>query len=104
VILQPTKVATPLVAPLVVPPVQASVAPVPGWLLIDRVTEAVEDVTGLPELSSTVTTGWLPVPQTVPLPPPPGWVVNATWLAGPVLMVMVLELTVVKPLAAAESL
>ena len=76
-ILQPAKVATPLlgVSGLVV---QASVPP--GLVPMARVIDAAELVTVLPEASSTVTTGW--VVQAAPLAPPPGWVVKTSWVAG----------------------
>ena len=80
---------------LEVAPVQASVAPVPGWVLMERVTDAVEVVTVLPPLSSTVTTGW--VVQATPLLPPPGWVVKTSWVAGPTVMVRLFEVALVRP-------
>ena len=63
--------------------------------------ELVALVTTLPEASSTVTAGW--VPQAAPLAPPPGWVLKASWVAVPKVMVKVLLVTVVKPVAAAVS-
>ena len=75
--------------------------PLPGWLLIAKVTEAVELVTVLPELSSTVTTGW--VPQAVPLLLPPGWVVNTSFEAAPETM-KVPEVALVRGVDLAESL
>ena len=53
VILQPAKVATPLVAPSELPPVQARVPPAPGWVAMARVMELVAVVTVLPPTSST---------------------------------------------------
>src|SRR5437870_13016127 len=83
---QPLKLARPLDAVLLRPPVQDSVAPLPGWVLMDSVTVLESVLTTVPEASSTATTGcWL---QAAPLAPPPGWVVNAT-LVG-VLTVMLI--------------
>ncbi len=75
--------------------------PNPGWVLIDRVTEALDVVTMLPPLSSTVTAGC--VVQVVPLVPPPGWVLNTSCVAAPKVMVSAFELTLAKPVAAAVS-
>ncbi len=58
-ILHPAKATLPLVVDLGLA-VQDSVAPLPGWVLMDRVTEALEVVTVLPPLSSMATTGWVP--------------------------------------------
>ena len=82
-------------------PVQASVAPVPGWVPMASVIEAAELVTTLPDWSSTLTLGW--VPQAAPSTPPPGWVLKTSWLAAPKVMEKALLVTVVKPLAAAVS-
>jgi hypothetical protein len=98
VISHPVKVATPADAVVESPPVHDSVPPPEGWLLMDKVTEAVELVTVLFELSSTVTTGC--VAQAVPLLLPPGWVVNTTFAAGPETMKL-LEVSLVRPVAAA---
>ena len=46
-----------------------------------KVTLAVLVVTVFPPESSTVTAGW--VVQAAALAPPPGWVVKASWAAGP---------------------
>jgi len=86
VILQPANAATPLAAVTGLA-VQVSVAPVPGWVAMARVTGLELPVTGLPAESSTVTFGW--VAQADPLAPPPGWVVNASCAAAPAVTVMV---------------
>src|SRR5580692_1368614 len=87
--LQPAKVATPLVAAsgLVV---HDKVAPLPGWVLMAKVIEAFElvpEVTVLPPESSTVTTGW--VPKTAPLAESDGLVVTTILVAGPTVMLKV---------------
>jgi hypothetical protein len=46
-------------------------------LLIESVTDAVDDVTTLPKASSTVTTGCVENAD------PDGWVENTSWLAVP---------------------
>ena len=68
-ILQPAKEATPPLAPsgLVV---QARVAPLPGWVVMARVIEALEVLTVLPPASWTVTAGW--VVQTASVRPAAG--------------------------------
>ena len=53
-----------------------------------RVTLALELVTVFPPASCTVSTGW--VAHTVAWTPPPGWVVNASWLADPTVTLKVL--------------
>jgi hypothetical protein len=79
-ILHPAKFATPAVATngLVV----QLRAPLPEAMakVIDAL-EFVPEVTVLPPLSCTVTTGW--VPHTAPLAPPPGEVVKANLVAVP---------------------
>src|SRR5437660_863919 len=86
--LHPAKVSTPATAALVLDGVQLR-APLPGGLVpMARVMLAVELVTVLPPASCTVTTGW--VPQATLRAPPPGWVVNASWLAAPTVMLNVL--------------
>ncbi len=67
----------------------ASVAPLPGWVLMERVTEALDVVTVLPPLSSMATTGC--VLQVAALGPPPGWVVKPSCVAGPTVMVRLFE-------------
>ena len=67
---------------------------------MDKVIEAVELVTVLPEASSTVTTGW--VPHVAPLLLPPGSVVNASFEAAPKI-VKLLDVALVRPVAAALS-
>jgi hypothetical protein len=55
-------------------------------LLIESVTDAVDDVTTLPKASSTVTTGCVEnagVGSLVTLADPDGWVENTSWLAVP---------------------
>ena len=80
VILQPAKEAVPpvVVSGLVV---HASVPPPQGLVPTARVMEAVPPVTALPPTSWTVTAGCLA--HVAALVPPPGWVVKATWVAGP---------------------
>ena len=97
-ILQPAKEATPPVAPsgLVV---QASVPP--GLVPMARVMELVAEVTTLPDWSSTLTPGW--VVQVAPSAPPPGWVVKASWVAAPGVMVKAELVAPVSPVAAAVS-
>ncbi len=99
VILQPEKLATPLVAASVLPPVQARVPP--GLVPSPRVIELVAVVTVLPPTSWSVTPGW--VVQATPLAPPPGWGPKTIWEAPPTVMEKELVSTVVKPLAAADS-
>src|SRR5580692_4109162 len=84
--LQPAKVATPLVAAsgLVV---HDKVAPLPGWVLMAKAFELVPEVTVLPPESSTVTTGW--VPKTAPLAESDGLVVTTILVAGPTVMLKV---------------
>ena len=100
VILQPAKVATPLVAPsgLVVQARVPAGLPAPTA----RVMELVAVVTVLPPTSWTVTTGW--VVHVAPLAPPPGWVVKPSWVAAPIVMAKALLVAVVSPLEVAWSL
>jgi hypothetical protein len=85
--LQPAKDATPFdgVTGLAV---QLSVAPLPGWDAMARVTALVFPVTTLPLASSTETAGW--ADQAVPLAPPPGCVVTASCVAEPAVMLKAL--------------
>jgi hypothetical protein len=78
--LHPAKDATPLDA-VTGFLVQLSVAPLPGWELMAKVTALVFPVTTLPPESSTETLGW--VAKVAPLVAPPGWVVKASCAAGP---------------------
>src|SRR5450755_2160263 len=96
----PAKEATPEIAAsgLVV---HDNVAPAPGWVAMARVIGALELVTVLPPLSSTVTTGW--VVQATPLAPPLGWVVTASWVAAPTVMVKALVVALVSPAEVALS-
>jgi hypothetical protein len=84
----PAKEATPLEAPsgLVV---QVS-APDEGVSMM----EADEPLTTLPPESSTLTTGW--ALKAMPLVELPGDVVNTSWVADPVDMVMLVEAAEVK--------
>jgi hypothetical protein len=81
VIRHPEKLATPELAPSGFV-VQPSVAPLPGWVAIVRVTDAEELVTVLPAASWTVTTGCCA--HAPPETPPPGCVVKASFVAAPV--------------------
>ena len=74
-----------------------SAAPVPGWLLMLSVTFEANDVTTLPETSSTLTAGW--VLQAAPSAPPPGWVREDELGGGPAVMVKVLLVAVLRPVA-----
>src|SRR3954454_1546870 len=76
--LQPANVATPATAVTVLV-VQASVAP--AGAVIANSTSLVSLLTVLPAASWTVTTGCVPKPTV--LAAPLGWVVNATFAAGP---------------------
>ena len=96
---QPPKLATPLAAAWLRPPVQVRDAPLPGCEAMAKVTEAPELVTVLPPLSSTVTTGW--VVQAAPLAPPPGEVVKTSWVAAPTPMLNELLVAVPSPVAVA---
>ncbi len=98
VILQPANDAVPPVAAsgLVV---QAKVPP--GSVPRARVIEFVAPVTVLPPASSTVTTGC--VLQVAALVPPPGWVLKASWVAGPAVMEKVLLVAALSPVAEAVS-
>ena len=87
---QPTKVATPLTAAMLRPPVQFRPA------IGVRAMEAVEVVTTLFQLSSTLTTGC--GLKLAPAAAPPGWVVNTSSVAVP--GVMVKELLVTERLVA----
>ncbi len=80
--------------------VQARVAPEPGWVAMASVMEAFEFVTTLPDWSSTLTEGW--VPQASPSVPPLG-VLTTSWEAVPKVMETLLEVIVVKPVAAAVT-
>ena len=51
-----------------------------------RLIEAEEPVTVLPYASSTAALGW--VAHEAPLAPPPGWVLNPSWVADPALTEM----------------
>ena len=97
--MHPANVATPDVAAsgLVV---QVSVPP-PGLVPIASVMLALLVVTVLPPASWTLTTGW--VPKLVPPVPPPGWVVNATFVAAPTVMLNAADVALVKPPEVAVS-
>ena len=87
VILHPAKVTTPPAAVLVVEPVQVRLAPVPGWVPMASVIEALRlFVAGFPPASSTVTTGW--GVRALPVVDAPGETVKPSWVAGPAEMVM----------------
>ena len=92
---QPPKLATPLAAALLRPPVQVREAPLPGCEAMAKVTEAPELVTVLPLASSTVTTGW--VVQAAPLAPPPGEVVKTSLVAVPAEITTLFEVAVASP-------
>src|SRR3972149_2653073 len=78
---QPVKVAMPAATGSVVPLVQERL-PAAGLVPIARVmTVVLSVVTTLLLMSRTATRGcWA---QTAPAGPPPGWVMNARWLARP---------------------
>src|SRR5258707_10845681 len=97
--LQPANVATPEEA-LSGLAVHVSVPP-PGFVPIARVIGAELPVTGLPTASSTVTTGC--VAHAVPPVPPPGCVVNTSWVAVPAVIVKGLLVALVSPLLVAAS-
>jgi hypothetical protein len=97
-ILQPAKVATPATA-FIGFVVQVRVAP--AGVVMVRVTEAVLLVAVLPAASWTVTTGF--VPKGVPALEPEGFVVKASLLADPALMVRLVLVALVRLLAAAVS-
>ncbi len=65
--------------------------------------ELVAVVTGCPRLSSTLTAGWLPEVQAAPLAPPPGWVLKASWVAEPTVMVNGVLVAPLSPLEVALS-
>ena len=97
-ILQVEKVATPEEAVLGLLE-QVSVAP--AGVVIARVTEALLLVTVLPPASVTLTTGC--VPKEIPPVDPAGFVVKASLVAGPVLMVKLVLTALASPVAAAVS-
>ena len=90
--LQPAKVATPATA--VTGLVVQVRVPVPGLVPMARVTAEVSVVTVLPPASSTVTCGW--VAKAVPPVLLPGAAVKATWVAGPVVMLKGLVVSVAR--------
>jgi hypothetical protein len=96
--LHPAKVATPETA-LVGLAVQVSVAP-PGDVMV-RVIETPLEVTGLPPASWTVTTGW--VAKAVPLEEPDGFVLKASLLAPPTVIVKLALTPLVSPPVVAVS-
>ena len=101
-ILHPAKFATPAVAASGFV-VQLSV-PLLGFVLIARVIDAVLPVpvvTGLPNWSSTVTTGCCD--QATPPVPPPGWVVKTNCVAVLGVILKVLLVAPVKPVLEAAS-
>lgn len=69
--------------------------PPPALVPIANVTDAADPVTVFPPASNTVATGC--DTHAVPPVPPPGWVVNANWVAAPTVMLKVLEVVVVSP-------
>src|SRR4051794_23887272 len=81
--LHPANVATPAIAPFVLPPVQDRAAPAGG--VIVNATVLVLVVTVFPNVSSTVTTGC--VTHAALLIPPPGCVVKTTLAAAPAVIV-----------------
>ena len=95
----PLNVATPFVAASVTVPL--SVPPGPPFVPIASVMLAVDPVTVFPFASCTVTTGC--VAQLTPDAPPPGCVVNTTFVALPALMLNALLVAPVSPLLAAVS-
>ena len=92
VISQPANVATP---PVVVTAVCVQPSVPPAFSAIANVTLVVFVATVFPPESSTVTTGWLV--QVEVLPPPPGWVVKASWVAAPTVMVKATLVPLVRP-------
>ena len=98
-ILHPAKVATPAAAVFGLV-VQAKAPPPAGWVAMAKVTLAVLLVLiTLPPLSSTLTAGW--VVQVAPLAPPLGWVLKASWVAGPTVRLNELVVAVLSPVALA---
>src|SRR6185369_8619736 len=81
-IAQPLNAATPATAGRESPPVQVRVAPAaPVPAAIARLTGSTAVETVLPPASWTATTGW--TVHAEPAVPPPGWVTNASFAAGP---------------------
>src|SRR5271155_4512482 len=94
VILQPAKVAVPLV-PLALTGLVVQLKVPTGSV---KVIELVAEVPTLPLESSTATTGW--VGQAAALAQPAGAVLKASWVAAPKVRVT-LEVALVRPEAAA---
>jgi hypothetical protein len=98
--LHPANVATPATAAFVVVPVHAKVAP--AGVVSVNVTELVLAMIVRPTESWTVTTGWTAngdPPEAVAL----GWVVNATFVATPVISIDVLTAVVNAPSVAVSE-